>query len=522
MDEASYLRYERFSQSGKEVTGREGGVKVGLKLLDDKGFDHAGHMDFVDNVIERSSGTIRGRAVFANPTGVLTPGMFGAHPRARLADLRRAAGAGRGDRHRADQKFVLVVDEDNTAVAEIRHARPASPRTTCASSRTGSTAADSVVVNGLMRARPGQKVTPQEPGRGRRRPAGEEIAERSPMRISHFFIDRPIFASVVSIVFVILGAVAFCAPAGRAVSGDRAAGHQHLGPVSRRQCRDGGVHRGRADRGADQRRREHDLHVVEFERRRALLDRRHFEIGTNLDIAQVQVQNRVAIALPRLPADVRNIGVTVAKASPDLMMVVHVLFARQVARCAVHLQLRAARDQGCAHAGRRRRLDHRVRQPRLRDARLARSGAPAVAGHDGVRRDAGAAGPERPGRLRRPQPAAGRPGRRLPDFGADARPPRRSRGVRQHRGQADRERRGAAQGHRPRRARRAGLFVELLSQPRSRGRHRRVPAAGLQCARDRAGDPRDDGGGWRSGSRPASSTTSSTTRPSSSSSRSMR
>src|SRR6202043_891951 len=48
-----------------------------------------------------------------------------------------------------------------------------------------------------------------------------------------------------------------------------------------------------------------------------------FELGTNLDIAQVQVQNRVAIAQPRLPADVRNIGVTVVKASPDLMMVVH-------------------------------------------------------------------------------------------------------------------------------------------------------------------------------------------------------
>jgi hydrophobe/amphiphile efflux-1 (HAE1) family protein len=48
-----------------------------------------------------------------------------------------------------------------------------------------------------------------------------------------------------------------------------------------------------------------------------------FELGTNLDIAQVQVQNRLAIAQPRLPADVRNIGVTVTKSSPDLMMVVH-------------------------------------------------------------------------------------------------------------------------------------------------------------------------------------------------------
>src|SRR5258705_6729814 len=47
------------------------------------------------------------------------------------------------------------------------------------------------------------------------------------------------------------------------------------------------------------------------------------ELGTNLDIAQVQVQNRVAIAQPRIPADVRTIGVTTTKSSPDLMMVVH-------------------------------------------------------------------------------------------------------------------------------------------------------------------------------------------------------
>src|SRR5882757_3595055 len=77
MDEASYLRYERFSRSGKEVTGRDGGVMVALKLLDEPGYDHRGSMDFVDNVIDKSSGTIRGRAVFTNSDGVFTPGMFG-------------------------------------------------------------------------------------------------------------------------------------------------------------------------------------------------------------------------------------------------------------------------------------------------------------------------------------------------------------------------------------------------------------------------------------------------------------
>jgi HAE1 family hydrophobic/amphiphilic exporter-1 len=50
-----------------------------------------------------------------------------------------------------------------------------------------------------------------------------------------------------------------------------------------------------------------------------------FKPGTNLDMAQVLVQNRVAIATPRLPEEVRRLGVTTRKSSPDLMMVVHML-----------------------------------------------------------------------------------------------------------------------------------------------------------------------------------------------------
>src|SRR5262249_39144306 len=48
-----------------------------------------------------------------------------------------------------------------------------------------------------------------------------------------------------------------------------------------------------------------------------------FALGTDLDIAQVLVQNRVAIAQPRLPEEVSRLGVTVRKNSPDLMMVIH-------------------------------------------------------------------------------------------------------------------------------------------------------------------------------------------------------
>jgi hydrophobe/amphiphile efflux-1 (HAE1) family protein len=143
------------------------------------------------------------------------------------------------------------------------------------------------------------------------------------MRISHFFIDRPIFAAVVSIVLVILGGVSFIrlpiaqypdiAPPTINVSGQYpGAGSQVVAStvVSPIEDQINGV--------------EGLLYISS----NATSDGRFsiavtFDLGTNLDTAQVQVQNRVAIAQPRLPADVRNIGVTVTKSSPDLMMVVH-------------------------------------------------------------------------------------------------------------------------------------------------------------------------------------------------------
>ncbi|WP_020087037.1 efflux RND transporter permease subunit [Hyphomicrobium zavarzinii] len=145
------------------------------------------------------------------------------------------------------------------------------------------------------------------------------------MRISHFFIDRPIFAGVISIVFVIIGAVALgrlpiaqypdIAPPVVNVTGQYPGASAEVVAstvVAPLEQQINGV--------------EHMLYISS----NSTVDGRFsisvtFDLGTNLDTAQVQVQNRVAIAQPRLPADVRNIGVTVAKASPDLMMVVHLL-----------------------------------------------------------------------------------------------------------------------------------------------------------------------------------------------------
>ena len=143
------------------------------------------------------------------------------------------------------------------------------------------------------------------------------------MRISHFFIDRPIFAAVISVIITILGAVSFLrlpiaqypeiAPPLISVTGQYPGASAEVVAstvVTPIEQQINGV--------------ENMIYIAS----NSTADGRFsiavsFELGTNLDIAQVQVQNRVAIANPRLPADVRNIGVTVQKASPDLMMVVH-------------------------------------------------------------------------------------------------------------------------------------------------------------------------------------------------------
>jgi RND family efflux transporter MFP subunit len=159
-DEAAYLRYERISQTGKDVTGREGSVIVSLRLIDEPDFMHSGRMDFVDNVIDRNSGTIRGRAVFSNPTGVLTPGMFGrirvpgspVYQALLVPDVAIASEQAR--------KYVLVVNDQNVAVPKYIVLGDTNEGLRVIKDGIGPD--DRVVVNGIARIRPGQKVTPQE------------------------------------------------------------------------------------------------------------------------------------------------------------------------------------------------------------------------------------------------------------------------------------------------------------------------------------------------------------------------
>jgi RND family efflux transporter MFP subunit len=168
-DEASFLRYQRRSRSehGPDIVDDGGSTPVTLKLLDEKDFAHSGRMDFVDNVIDRSTGTIRGRAEFANPDGLFTPGMFArvqvpASPPYQALMVPDAAVGSEQVR-----KFVYVLNAEDVARPKYVTLGPLIEGLRVV--KDGLAADDRVIVNGVARVRPGVKVRPQQQGTARER-----------------------------------------------------------------------------------------------------------------------------------------------------------------------------------------------------------------------------------------------------------------------------------------------------------------------------------------------------------------
>ena len=143
------------------------------------------------------------------------------------------------------------------------------------------------------------------------------------MNFSHFFIDRPIFAAVISIIITLIGGVAYLslpvaqypeiAPPSISVTAS------YPGASAEIVAKTVATPLEQEVNGVDNMLYMTSQSTSDGSMSLAVT----FKLGTNLDTAQVLVQNRVTTALPRLPEEVRSIGVTVTKQSPDLMMVIH-------------------------------------------------------------------------------------------------------------------------------------------------------------------------------------------------------
>ena len=161
VSEGDGMTYKRLVQKGEVKSARDSVVEVQGQLMDEKEWTLKGAIDFVDNQYDRSSGTIRVRAAFANPNLFITPGQFGRvrvpmsqlHPTILVPDAAVVT----------DQsvKMLFTVSSDGTVVPKPVELGPVTDDNLRVV-RSGITADDRVIINGLLRARPGAKVTPEE------------------------------------------------------------------------------------------------------------------------------------------------------------------------------------------------------------------------------------------------------------------------------------------------------------------------------------------------------------------------
>src|SRR5882724_8363608 len=160
-DERAIWKYIRLSKEGTRVSARDQEIPAEMALADETGFPHKGYMDFVDNRVDPNTGTLRARGVFTNADHSLSPGFFarmritgsGKYPALLISD--RALGADQA------QKFVYVVNAEKKV--EFRPVKIGPVIDGLRVVKEGLKAGEQVIVEGLMRVRPGGTVDPKLP-----------------------------------------------------------------------------------------------------------------------------------------------------------------------------------------------------------------------------------------------------------------------------------------------------------------------------------------------------------------------
>jgi len=171
VDERASLKYRRLAAMGQRASAITSRIPCELALGDEQGFPHPGEIDFVENRINASSGTVTARGVFANSGELMSPGMF-----VRL----RVPGSGKykavlipGRALAADQalRFVYVVGADSTA--QMRPVKLGAEIDGLRVVTEGLKAGEVVITEGIINVRPGAPVKPAPP-------TGPNISKASP------------------------------------------------------------------------------------------------------------------------------------------------------------------------------------------------------------------------------------------------------------------------------------------------------------------------------------------------------
>ncbi len=159
VSETEFLKYERFGSVMMQPSAHVSEVPIELALQGDEGFPYKGRMSFIDNRIDQNTGSLRVRAVFDNPHQLFQPGLFA---RVRLAGSGKYKAILLPDMAvAADQsnRFVFVVADDGSVATKPVELGPMIDGLRVI--RKGVLPSDTVIVNGLQRARSGIKVKPE-------------------------------------------------------------------------------------------------------------------------------------------------------------------------------------------------------------------------------------------------------------------------------------------------------------------------------------------------------------------------
>jgi membrane fusion protein, multidrug efflux system len=158
VSEQAYLKYARLNAAGKRPGSRETPNPVYIRLTDEKGWPRRGVMNFVDNVLGRETGTVRGRAVLENSDRFLQPGMFGEIRLLASGEYEAVLLPDAAILFDQATKIVMVVGQDNKVGVRIIETGPIIDGLRVV--RNGLTASDRVIVKGLQRVRAGMEVVP--------------------------------------------------------------------------------------------------------------------------------------------------------------------------------------------------------------------------------------------------------------------------------------------------------------------------------------------------------------------------
>ncbi|WP_454818417.1 efflux RND transporter periplasmic adaptor subunit [Labrys neptuniae] len=160
MSERDFLRHERVMKAGAMPSMRDKGVAVQARPDGEAAWSHGGVISFVDNRLEPGAGTIRARATLPNPSLSITPGQFGRVRMAASGDYAALLIPETAILTDQATRIVLKLGADNTLQATTVGLGPSRPDGLRVVT-SGLGPDDRIVVNGLLRARPGQKVAPQ-------------------------------------------------------------------------------------------------------------------------------------------------------------------------------------------------------------------------------------------------------------------------------------------------------------------------------------------------------------------------